>query len=337
MIEIKHKETEKVLHTVEADTLRGADLIGAELNNANLHYANLSRADLEGANLQRADLYRADLSNSYLMGAELDFAHLNEANLHSADLRGADLREAILNDVGLRRANLSEVKLGGTVIVQCTTLHLAQNLEAIRHYGPSSLDILTLRARITHLPDVFLRGVGYTIDEIDYLRSFYATSIQLFSCFISYRKTDYDFAIRLHNELEANNVPCWIDERDMRGGKLWRPQIHEAIKLHDKLLLVCSEEAVSRRKVVDEIITAIEQERETGEQKLFPVRLDDFIISPEARQLADEKMSRGEWREDWIRHVQAFHIPDFSGWKQHDTFQTQFDNLLRALKNPEKR
>ena len=50
-IEIKHKITGKVLWTVDADHLTGADLTGAILR-----WANLTGADLTGADLTRADL-----------------------------------------------------------------------------------------------------------------------------------------------------------------------------------------------------------------------------------------------------------------------------------------
>ena len=60
MIEIKHKDG-RVLATVEADTLRGANLRGA----------NLRWADLRGADLSGANLFEANLSWANLSGADL--------------------------------------------------------------------------------------------------------------------------------------------------------------------------------------------------------------------------------------------------------------------------
>ena len=51
MTEIKNKDG-AVLRTVDADTLRRADLSGADLRWANLRGADLSRANLLGANLR---------------------------------------------------------------------------------------------------------------------------------------------------------------------------------------------------------------------------------------------------------------------------------------------
>jgi hypothetical protein len=86
--EIKHRNTGAVLHTVEADTLSGANLSGANLVGANLVGADLSGANLRGADLVGADLREADLSG---------------ANLRGADLVGADLREATINANKLSR------------------------------------------------------------------------------------------------------------------------------------------------------------------------------------------------------------------------------------------
>jgi uncharacterized protein YjbI with pentapeptide repeats len=58
MIEIKHKITGEVLHTVDADDLVGANLKGANLEGANLEGANLKWADLVGANLKGAKIDR---------------------------------------------------------------------------------------------------------------------------------------------------------------------------------------------------------------------------------------------------------------------------------------
>ena len=49
MIEIKHRETGVVLHTVRADTLIGVILRGADLRGADLHVASLRGVNLSDA------------------------------------------------------------------------------------------------------------------------------------------------------------------------------------------------------------------------------------------------------------------------------------------------
>ena len=74
MIEIKHRGTGVVLHTVRADTLigvilRGASLSDADLRGADLRGASLSYTSLRGADLRGADLHVASLSGVNLSDA----------------------------------------------------------------------------------------------------------------------------------------------------------------------------------------------------------------------------------------------------------------------------
>lgn len=118
MIEIKNNYNGMVLHTVDADTLVGADLRGLDLGFADLRGANLLDADLRGANLRGADLRNAnlrfaDLRNANLRGADLSRADLSRADLRGANLSGADLSRADLSRADLSRADLSDADLRG--------------------------------------------------------------------------------------------------------------------------------------------------------------------------------------------------------------------------------
>ena len=120
MIEIKNRVTGAVLHTVEADTLRGADL----------SRAGLYEADLSGADLSRADLYEADLYEADLRGADL----------RGADLRGADLRGATgVKCLGTDRRGYRFVAIrwedGWRILAGCRWFTIA---EALAHWGAKS-------------------------------------------------------------------------------------------------------------------------------------------------------------------------------------------------------
>ena len=89
MIEIKHKTTGAVLHTIDAETLSDADLREADLGGANLSGARLLWADLRDADLRWADLRDANLSGANLRKADLSGANLSGARLSEALLPGA--------------------------------------------------------------------------------------------------------------------------------------------------------------------------------------------------------------------------------------------------------
>jgi len=154
--------------------LRGANLSdaalgGIEAEGTDLRDVNLCRAKAHAAYLRHACLANADLRE-----IDLTAANLAHANLQKVDLSGSDLTETILQRTHLVGANLAGATLKSTIFAECITLHKALGLDQILHTGPSSLDQSTLRACSPDLPDVFLRGVGYSDDEVQSLRRLYS-------------------------------------------------------------------------------------------------------------------------------------------------------------------
>ncbi len=176
-------------------------------------HVDLSGADVSGADLRAAELLGANLSGAVLSGAYISHASLRGANLSEADLRWANLSWANLTGANLREANLNEARFFETVVSN-VDLRGCKNLESIRHYGPSTVDIRTLQ-RSGHLPLAFLRGVGLPEVLIEYLPSLLGQAIQHYSCFISYASKDEDFVRRLHADLQDNGVRCWFAPEDM--------------------------------------------------------------------------------------------------------------------------
>ena len=82
------------------------------------------------------------------------------------------------------------------------------------------------------------------------------------------------FAERLHADLEAKGVRCWYAPHDLKIGDRFRQRIDEAIRVHDKLLLILSEHSVASDWVESEVEAALEKERRRdGQDVLFPVRV----------------------------------------------------------------
>src|SRR5262249_29541317 len=94
---------------------------------------------------------------------------------------------------------------------------------------------------------------------------------------------------RLHNDFEGAGIRCWKWDHDARTGKSLWGEIDQAIRVHDKLVLIASETSLKSPAVNREIERAIRQEDERTSLKgqgeyagdidvLFPVRLGDFIF-----------------------------------------------------------
>jgi hypothetical protein len=75
----------------------------------------------------------------------------------------------------------------------------------------------------------------------------------------------------------------------------------------------------------------MEEERRSGELRLFPVRLDDFIFTDSAAEMALDLPANLK-REDWLGYLRNYHVPSFAEWKNHDSYNVTFQKLLRDLR-----
>jgi len=301
--------------------LHGATLCGADLTGAHLIRAYLGGAYLSGATLNEADLFNAFLSRADLSSADLIYADLRHAGLMGADLSSADLMGADLSYADLSNANLSNAKVAFTTFGNLD-LSSAIGLDAIKHNGPSTIGIDTIYLSNGNIPEAFLRGCGVPDNFIEYARSLTANGIEYYSCFISYSHKNEEFAKRLHTDLQANNVRCWFAPHDLPIGAKTRPAIDDAIRIHDKLLLILSEQSVQSNWVEHEVEHALDLETEREKLVLFPVRLDDAVMDSKTGWASNVKRQRN--------------IGDFTKWKDHDAYQEAFKRLLRDLKQSEK-
>jgi uncharacterized protein YjbI with pentapeptide repeats len=332
--EAQDRSKEAPLHLHEAH-LGGAHLRGADLHGATLYKADLYAVDLREAHLGQAILCEADLRWAFLIKANVLGANLWGANLHWARLGQADLREATLYKADLTQADLTRATLTGAHLdmanIGWTTLanvdlSTALKLETAQHEGPSSIDIDTLYRSQGNIPEVFLRGAGVPEDFITYIKSLVGHPFEFYSCFISYSSKDQEFAERLHADLQNKGVRCWFAPEDIQGGRKLHEQIDQAIRLHERLLLILSTDSMQSEWVKTEIAKARQREVREKRQVLFPMRLVSF------EALRDWECFDADTGKDSAREIREYFIPDFSNWKNHDAYQMAFQRLLRDLK-----
>lgn len=147
------------------------------------------------------------------------------------------------------------------------------------------------------------------------------------TCFISYSSMDQAFADRLHADLQAKGVRCWFAPHDIAGGKKIHEQIDEAIRFHERLLLILSPASIVSEWVKTEIAKARRRELREQRRVLFPVRLVEF------EALRDWECFDGDTGKDSAREIREYFIPDFSRWKDHDSYQCAFERLIRDLQS----
>ncbi|HEX6292948.1 MAG TPA: toll/interleukin-1 receptor domain-containing protein [Herpetosiphonaceae bacterium] len=298
----------------EGANFHGVDLSEANLYAAILDDANLQDAILYGANLRGVSFRDAKLQGALVQKVDLTESHLIRTNFYRADLCGVNLSPSLLSDVQMKRA-----KIGGTIFAN-VDLRDIHGLDTLYHVSPSHIGIETLYKSRGQIPEVFLRGCGVPDSMIEYARSLVAAErpIDYYSCFISYSSHDDALAERLYADLQAKGVRCWLAPHDLTPGEVIVRGIDEAIRLHDKVVLLLSEAAVLSPWVKYEVDLACTCEAGEGRTMLYPLRLDDAVLTT---------------AQDWaVMLRKGRHIGDFRQWKDHNAYQAMFARLLRDLK-----
>ena len=300
--------------------LTRADLFACDLTMANLNRADLSEAVLGGANLTSARMRSAHVLHAKLYGTNLSRANLSGANFEGTHFQGVNLSHATLTGVNLDRALMQ-----GTVFAS-VDLSTAMGLETVRHLGPSTIGIDTMYLSRGQIPEGFLRGAGIPEGFIVYMKSLAANPIEFHSCFISYSSKDQKFANRLSADLQNAGVRCWFAPHHAQSGRKLHEQIDVAISLHEKLLLILSPHSMNSEWVKTEIAKARKREINESKRLLFPIRVASFE-SLQAWECFDADTGK-----DSAREIREYFIPDFSNWKDSDSYRSALERLVRDLK-----
>jgi hypothetical protein len=272
------------------------DLSGGDFRYSVFRQANLRDANFSGADLRDTNLRHADLRGAVLDSARLYRAYLSDARLRGTSFRGTVLYETVFADVDLSAALF---------------------LDTCQHKGPSVLDYRTL-ARSPGLPVEFLRGCGLPDAVIQQATGARRGLDQYSSCFLSYSSEDQSFAERLYADLQEHGVRCWFAPEDLPIGERIRTGIDDSIRNHDRLLLVLSAHSVTSDWVEQEVETALAREREEKRTVLFPIRLDEAILS-----------SKRGW-PSLIRNTR--NVGDFRDWQSPSAYEAGLKRLLRDLR-----
>ena len=306
-----------------------ADLRYINFFEANLTDSNLQDSNMEGANLESAECVSANLINVNLKNAFLVDTHFNAASLVWTDLTGAEAVQTNLNNADLHHTNLKRTNLLGSTVAgtRFSELDLKDtiNLHTLIHMAPSTIDINTIYLSQGQIPEIFLRGCGVPENFITYMQSLTINPIEYFSCFISYSHHDKSFARRLHDQLQARGIRCWLDDHQILPGDDIYEQVDRGIRLWDKVLLCCSEHSLSSWWVDNEVATAFSKEQQLMKDRrkkvlsLIPLNLDGYMFSD-------------EWASGKRQQIKERLAADFTGWETNNSkFEEQFERVVKAL------
>lgn len=321
-------------------TIRGIDLSGAAIHKVEWKDVHLVDAVLHGSQIASGVMTRVRLDNlrasrarikvvgidNVLMDFCIDACDLSSTAFYRTMLLGgsfegatsmasAKLNRATFERVDFGDTDFTHADFGPTVFAACD-FSGARNLDLGHYIFPIYVDPQTLSLS-PELPLKFLQGAGLSDEFISFYRSLGA-AIRFYTAFISYSSSQQEFADRLYADLQRENIRCWLATEHLRIGDRFRQTIDDAIRIHDKLLLIFSADAVQSEWVEDEVNAALDRERRRGEEVLFPITVDGAI-----------------WDTDraWARAIRdKRHIGDFRGWGDDPSYSKAFVRLLRDLR-----
>ena len=142
--------------------------------------------------------------------------------------------------------------------------------------------------------------------------------IPFYTCFIGYSHEDAVFARRIHADLQDRGIRCWLCPENMKTGDDTTGTRHESKRMYDKLVLVLSERMIHRSWVTREVETAFRLEEERKQRALFPIRLDEAVMTTD---------------EGWTAEIhRTRYVGDFTNWKNPDSYRKAVRRLTRSLK-----
>jgi hypothetical protein len=189
--------------------------------------------------------------------------------------------------------------------------------------GPSSIGIDTIYESRGKIDETFLRNAGVPENFISHIESLTRTAIDFYSCFISFTESDDAFAQKLYNDLRGADVRCWRWKEDAKWGQALMRSISDAVRIYDKLIVICSESSLSSPAVIREIERALQKEDELARhgkdsEVLFPIRLDDSLFIT--------------WNHHRKADVLSKNVGDFRDWKNPRSYTERLERLIRDLK-----
>jgi hypothetical protein len=140
---------------------------------------------------------------------------------------------------------------------------------------------------------------------------------QTATCSIGYTLADQEYAMLVQASLQAIGASCWLVTHGIPLG-IPRPTSSLAFfDRYNRLVLVLSQAALESEEIQEEVETALKMETQRQQQVLFPVYLDEAVLTTSI-----------EWV---VRLRENRSFLDGIGWQEEARYQHVFQHLVHAL------
>jgi hypothetical protein len=242
-----------------------------------------------------------------LHGADLSFVDFSGTTLFLADLSDTDLTRANFTRAILDEADFSRATLGWTIFGS-VNLSTVKGLDSASHHGALVLDIETILRSAEKLPESFLQAANLSPDIVASLAKTF--SLDPYTWCICASSVDHEFVTSLHASLQKKGVRCWYVFVDQLPEEKQQEHLDELIRLHDQLLLVCSQHSVNKDWMRYVVETVQHREQRENKKLLQSISLDYAVIKSQqdwavSMQQEQTFVDLSMWRQDSNRYGRA--------------------------------
>ena len=110
--------------------------------------------------------------------------------------------------------------------------------------------------------------------------------------FISYSRTNKEFALKLARELKAAGFPIWLDQLDIPTGTRWDDEIEKALRECRIFMVILTPASIASDNAKDEIGYAIDHGK-----RILPVLLEECEIPLRLRRFQYVDFTRMNYTE----------------------------------------
>ena len=256
---------------------RGIRVGGAvTFRNCDLSRAKFDRATLSGVVFERCNLF----GSSFYAGS-IDSTVFHETRLQYARFTDTTIRRTLFERSTSRHINIDSV-----IFIGCNVSEFATD-EAVSFSSPSTLDWTTICESLggLKLESLLVRsGMPelFATYAVSCARALDPNLLYKFmrSTFISYGAPDAAFAWRLRDDLKRNGVHTFFFATDAVPGERLHELMRTGVNRFDRVIVVCSKDALGRPGLRNEVTEAFAREaRAGGASYVIPITIDKHVFT----------------------------------------------------------